>query len=204
MNKRSLIVVLFTTTLLLSGRATASIKCWTNNEGIKECGNVVPPEYSQQGHEELSEQGVTVSKTERAKTAEELAADEEAKKQQAIREQMAKEQAAKDRVLLDTFTTEEDLILTRDGKLRAVDTRIVHAKQVTVGLERQREELEEQAANEERAGKSVSDELLADIESVKRQIEEHTAFIKNREQEKTDLRAQFDIDLERYRQLKGG
>ena len=183
--------------------AAAGIKCWTNTEGFKECGNIVPPEYSQQGHEEISEQGVTVSTTTRAKTSEEMAAEEEAKRQQAEQERREKEQAAKDRVLLDTFTTEEDLILTRDGKLEAIDNRIAHTKQVTLGLQRQRENLEEQAANEERAGKQVSDELIADIDTLDRQVDEHMAFIKSREQEKVKVGSQFDTDLARYRALKG-
>ena len=206
MNNYKLTIATTVTILLLTTIAypvSAGIKCWTNSDGYKECGNVVPPEYSQQGHEELSDQGVTVKKTARAKTAEELAEEEEAKVQQAERERQAKEQAAKDRVLLDTFTTEEDLILTRDGKLLAIDTRIAHTKQVTVGLEQQREDLEEQAANQERAGQKVSDELLSDIDSVGRQIEEHMAFIESRQQEKIELRAQFESDLARYRQLKG-
>ena len=74
---------------------------------------------------------------------------------------------------------------------------------MTVGLEQQREDLEEQAANQERAGQKVSDELLSDIDSVGRQIEEHMAFIESRQQEKIELRAQFESDLARYRQLKG-
>ena len=206
MNNYKLTTAVTVTILFLTGfagTAGAGIKCWTNNEGVKECGNVVPPEYSQKGHEELSDQGVTVKKTARAKTLEELDAEEEAERQQAERERLAKEQAARDRVLLDTFTTEEDLILTRDGKLNAIDTRIAHTRQVTVGLEGQREDLEVEAANQERAGKAVSDELIADIDSVERQIADQMAFIESREQEKIEVRTQFDADLVRYRQLKG-
>lgn len=33
-------------TLVASMQANAAIKCWTNNEGVRECGNRVPPEYS--------------------------------------------------------------------------------------------------------------------------------------------------------------
>ena len=37
--------------LALPPMAGAGIKCWTNNDGVRECGNAVPPEYAQQGHE---------------------------------------------------------------------------------------------------------------------------------------------------------
>ena len=193
-------------TLIVLGAAlspvVAGIKCWTNNEGVKECGNVVPPEYSQEGHEELSAQGVTVKKTARAKTIDELAEEDEANREQVEQERLSVEQASKDRVLVDTFTTEEDLILTHDGKLLAIDSRITHTKQVADSLEKQLENLKEQAANHERAGKSLTEELLAQLDSVNRQIDEQMAFITSLQQKKIDLRAQFNADLIRYRELK--
>ena len=59
----SAIVILST----LSSPAHARFKCWTNNEGIKECGEKVPPEYAQKGHQEMSTQGMVLEKKDRAK-----------------------------------------------------------------------------------------------------------------------------------------
>ena len=93
----------------------ARFKCWTNDEGVRECGNVVPPKYSQKQHEEVNNQGVTVRQITRAKTKEEIEREEKAAAEKAAREKevarIAKIRAAKDRVLLDTFTTEDDLVL---------------------------------------------------------------------------------------------
>ena len=58
--------------LLLPFHAHA-FKCWTNNEGVRECGNVVPPEYAQQKTRTINERGITTEVKERAKTKEELA-----------------------------------------------------------------------------------------------------------------------------------
>ena len=188
---------------LLSGPATAGIKCWTNSEGVKECGNTVPPEYAQQGHTEVNEQGITTGTTDRAKTSEELAAERQATAEQQERDRLAKEQADRDRVLLDTFTTEDDLILARDGKLAAIDTRIRHTQQTAADLNVQLSQLEEEAANQERSGKALDDELLANITAVQSQLEENSMFIAEREREKDELRAKFEQDLVRYRELKG-
>ena len=49
----------------------ARFKCWTNSDGVRECGENVPPEYAQQGHEEINKLGITVDKQERAMTEEE-------------------------------------------------------------------------------------------------------------------------------------
>ena len=66
--------------LLLSATAAqAKFKCWTNNEGVKECGNAVPPEYAQQGHEVMNKHGVA-RESKKAKTLEELTQEREAEK----------------------------------------------------------------------------------------------------------------------------
>jgi len=188
---------------LSPGSATAGIKCWTNSEGVKECGNVVPPEYSQEGHSEVNEQGITTGTTDRAKTTEELAAEKQALVEQEARKKVAAKQAAYERVLLDTFTTEDDLLLARDGKLAAIDTRILHTQQIAAGLEEKLGSLEEEAANQERAGGTLDEELLGDIAALQSQIEQNSMFIVERQNEKESLSLQFVEDLARYRELKG-
>ena len=62
--------------LLLSANPlslSAAIKCWTNNDDVRECGHSVPPEYSQKRIEILNERGIVVSVKEAAKTKEQLA-----------------------------------------------------------------------------------------------------------------------------------
>ena len=205
-NKLLVPVLLFLAGTALSPATFAGIKCWTNKEGVRECGNAVPPEYAQQGHEELNERGLTIKEQERAKTPEELAAEaaerERLALEQAERERLAREQAARDRVLLDTFTTEEDLLLARDGKLAALDARIQHTQQVVEKLRGNLAALQQEAARAELSGQPVTDKLHHDISRVKRQIGENRGFIEQRQHEKTELMAQFQADLDRYRELK--
>lgn len=53
--------------------AAKKFKCWTNNEGVKECGTYVPPEYSQKKIETRGKSGRIVEVEDRAKTEAELA-----------------------------------------------------------------------------------------------------------------------------------
>ena len=48
------------------------MKCWKNSHGVKECGDKVPPEYTQQGYQELGKGGIVREETDRVKTKEEL------------------------------------------------------------------------------------------------------------------------------------
>lgn len=182
----------------------AGIKCWTNNEGVRECGNAVPPEYADQGHRELSEQGVTIRRT---KSEEELRREREERERiaaiEAEKERERKRRAAHDRVLLSTFTTEEDLLLARDGQVAAIDSRIQHTEQIVIQLEHSLEDLHAQAAKLERSGKPVTDQLREKIANVQEQIEESHAYIRERRKRKAEVVEQFAADLARYRELKG-
>src|SRR6056300_1076175 len=89
--------------MLISLQANAAIKCWTNNEGIRECGNRVPPEFAQQGHQEISESGMVIEEQSRAKTKAELAEDAKQKALLAEKKRKQAEQKRTDNILLATF-----------------------------------------------------------------------------------------------------
>ena len=61
------------------------IKCWHNKDGVRECGNAVPPEYAQQQSEEKDKSGLTVKTQERAKTQEELEAERATRQVEGVR-----------------------------------------------------------------------------------------------------------------------
>lgn len=191
----------------LPAQASGGIKCWTNDQGVRECGNSVPPEYAQKAHREISETGITVSTTARAKTKEELRAErEEAARQAAIRaekERKIHEQKMRDRVLLSTFTSEEDLKLSHKGQVNAIDLRIEHTEKVVIQLEHSLEDLHREAAKLERSGKAMTPELKTKIARVEKQLRESKSFIEKRKVQKAELAAQFQEDLDRYRELKG-
>lgn len=180
-----------------------AIKCWVNKDGLRECGNVVPPEYSQGGHSQVTRAG-TVREVEGAKTPEELAAERQRAEAEEADRQRASERAAQDRVLLHTFTTEEDLVLTRDGKLAVMESRVRLLEGRVADLEKNHHQLQEQAALEERAGKSMSAGLREDLLKVDRQIAEHRQFVTDLRREQGEIRSKFESDVQRFRALKSG
>ena len=64
-HRRLLILSLLLSGALATPFANAGIKCWTNKDGVRECGNAVPPEYAQQGHTVKDKQGLTRKTTTR-------------------------------------------------------------------------------------------------------------------------------------------
>ena len=219
MSRLSLTVVSLAVTGVLLTTApqadAARIKCWKNKEGVRECGNVVPPEYAQQGHKEVSKTGITVKRQKRAMTAEEKAeraAKAEAERQAKIEAEKAAQierrrrvqQTALDRTLLDLYVTEEDLTLAHERKVSAIESTIKHRRSHIGKLEQQLAQFQKRAADQERAGQKVSDKTLGNINDVQRQIDDSELFIRKRYQDMDKLDTEYRQELDRYRFLKGG
>ncbi len=177
--------LLLSLTFLLTGApATAALKCWTNQDGVRECGATVPPEYVGQGHEQVNRLGVKVHEQGRAMTAEEYAAQREADRQAKLEaERVAAERARKaheDLVLLETFASEDDILLARDGKIAAIEGEIRFARSTIEKLTADLDLRIAEAAGHERKGQAVPDGLEADIKQVRGQIEAQQAFIEQK------------------------
>jgi hypothetical protein len=179
------------------------IKCWHNKDGVRECGNVVPPEYAQQGSEIKDRFGVTVGETGRAKTLEELEAERAANKTHELEAEAAKKREAQDRVLLDTFTTEDDMVLTRDGQIAHLESQIHLVESHIDKLQKNLDQMIERAAETERRGEKPADEVVKNIDNVRNQLTDNHKFIETKRNEQDVIRARFATDIARFRELKG-
>ncbi len=185
------------------GGGGGHIKCWHNKDGVRECGNVVPPEYAQQGSETKDKQGVTVGATGRAKTIEELETERAAVKQKEMEAEAVKKRAAQDRVLLDTFTTEDDMVLTRDGQIAHLDSQIHLVQSHIEKLRKNLDQMIERAADSERRGERPPAEVVKNIDNVRDQLTDNHKFIDTKRKEQELIRGRFDADIARFRKLKG-
>jgi len=197
-------IFLSITALALPSQAHARIKCWTNNEGVRECGNVVPPEFAQKSHKEISKHGLVREELERAKTEEELAEEERLVAIEAEEARKAEEQAKQDKILLDTFSSVDDIEMTRDGKIAAIESSIKHTNKRSEKIQIDLDKRIQAAAAEERAGKAPSESLLKDIEALRRQIKNNEAYITKKRAEQAQVREEYAIDITRFNKLKAG
>ena len=188
---------------LLFSQSALSYKCWTNNEGIKECCDRLPPEYAQQGHEKVGKHGLVKEKAERVKTDEELA--EEKRIAKILEEENKKIEAARlrDKVLLDTYSNVEDMEAIREERVAAIDSTLTLSDQQLEKLNVDLEERMAKMAEKERNGKTPSEAEVNDIEVLQRQVENKEAFIAKKQSEKVSTNEQFDSDIQRFKELKG-
>ena len=144
---------------------------------------------------------VQIETHQRAKSGEELAEEQRLAAVQAEDKRKTEEVAKADRVLLETFSSEDDLILARDGKLSAIDGQIrlleSHIHKSEADLERRMVLVE----SIEQRSQRPAEQVLADIESTRGQIAAHRADIESKRREQDTIRRRFDQDLERFRKL---
>lgn len=206
MRKNLILSLLLGSLLVLPLSAQAAFKCWTNKDGVRECGNAVPPEYAQQQSETINERGQTVERQQRAKTAEELEQEHQREAEEARikaeEERRLEEQRNHDRVLLATFLTEEDIIQARDRKLSSIDAGIELNRLTIDKLEGDLEREQKRAENYRRKEQETPESLQQAIDSLERQIADKKRYISSQQVERERLVEEYARDLERFRELK--
>lgn len=175
---------------------------WVDEDGQIRYGDHIPAQYADKSNERLSKHGFVVNTTDAAKTVEQLAEDERLAEIADQQEQARLDSALRDRVLLDTFMNEEAMILTRGGKIEAIEANIRLTNARIEKLKQKLAELNRRAADMERSGKPVPSHLTKQINEARGQIEHNLAYIKNRQQDKKIIGEQFEADIRRFRELK--
>ena len=203
MNKKllNLIIYFMLCEMILANHVSARMKCWTNSEGIKECGDKIPPEYTQQGYQELSKGGIVLEEKERIKTKEEL---EKAKKEAAIiarEEEKERNKKIHDKMLLETFVTIKEIETTRDEKIEAVESTIKITQKRIIKLQYLLDdELNQNSLDKQIDGK---DKKFNTAESLKEQISDNKKFIKNKIDEQGKIKKTYIEYISRFKKLKG-
>ena len=175
---------------------------WVDEEGQMHFGDKIPPQYLVKEHEELNESGVVTKRQKAAKTAAEKAEDrrlEKKKKEEALVE---KKKQQRDRVLLDTYTTERDLIVARDSRLEAVDSQIQLAETIISDSNKNIDSLEKQVAEIKASNREVPADVYQRIDSEKQQVAVQSKVMASHKKRHEDIATQFNDYIERFKVLK--
>ncbi|MFT5657114.1 MAG: putative lipoic acid-binding regulatory protein [Gammaproteobacteria bacterium] len=158
-------------------------------------------------HQTLNAQGIVIDRQEAPKTKQELADEKEAKAlaRQKFEAEEAIKQArqAKDRVLLMTFSSEQELGHVRDNRIeviesviRLIDKSITNTEQQLIRLKGSAETLYLSKSLEIPGG------LAQNIEHFTKKLDNRKAQLKTKTSEKIVIEEQYNQDLARFRFLK--
>jgi len=175
---------------------------WTDEDGNVHYSDKVPADQARHARSRLDERGLELQRVNAAKTKEELAKEAELKRLQAEEKRLIAEQQAKDNVLLRTFRSEDDILMTRDGKLSSLDNSILIIRTNIRRLKLRLADMQKTAADRERRGKGVNKNMLRNIETTRKQLKDSYATIIKREQDKKVITEKYAADLTRFRELR--
>lgn len=190
--------------ILMCGTFAAQAKMykWVDDDGQMHFGDKIPPEYLVKEHDELNSQGVNVKHRPAAKTAAEKAEDRRLKKERKKVALIEKKKRQRDRVLLDTYTTERDLVVARDSRLDAVGSQIKLAETIISDSNKKIDTMEKQITQIRASNREVPLDLYDRIDNEKRQVTVQTTVMENHIIRRDEIAVQFKDYIERFNVLK--
>jgi len=198
------LIPFFLLLLICALPAQAKMYKWVDENGNTHFGDKIPAQYLTKGHEELNEQGAVIGvqeeiKEETPEERQERFRLEQIKKEE---EKKAEEQAKQDRVLLDTYTTESDLIASRKARLDAVDSQLQLSESITEDAKRKLDLTEKQITQLKASGKEVPQNILDKMHREEKQLHTYQEVAAGHQKRKQAINEQFDAYIKRFRELK--
>ncbi|WP_448683533.1 DUF4124 domain-containing protein [Pseudomonas nicosulfuronedens] len=166
---------------------------YVNDKGITVIDRLgVPPQYIGKGYQVLNDQGRVIREVPPAPTAAEI----EQRKADAAR-------ASSDQQLMRMYTSVEDVDRARDRKLAELDGLTSVAKGNLQSLKMQQANLQARAADQERAGRPVPDDLVAQLGNLRSDEQRLQQDIARYQQLREQAVSSFTEDRARIAQLLG-
>jgi hypothetical protein len=172
---------------------------WVDEHGELHYGDHIPPQYANQERAVLNAQGVEVGHIEAAKSAEQQAV--EARTRAALMRQKQH-----DSFLVTTYTSVKDIEALRDVRLDQLKGQRAAAEQYVETLRTRLTGLQSRAQgfqpyNDRADARRMPDDLAENLVRTVNEMRVQTNALAQTQQDEAELRAQFQADIERYREL---
>jgi hypothetical protein len=175
---------------------------YKNSEGKTVVNSILPPEFSQSGYEILSDAGILIETVAPRKTAEQLRQDIKNKAKIVEEERIKREQEQLDSILINSYTDISDIERARDSEIVGKERSVMLLKQNIRRLTRLLEDTQNRAARDERLGRELSKELLAEISRYKKRIIDEKKEVVKLEEIKLNISERYASSMIRFSELK--
>ena len=185
-------------TFLLGGTASVAgaseLYRYVNDKGVTVLDRSVPPQYVGRGYEVLDMDGRVKQVVPAALSREERQAARDADLQQ-------QRQRSADETLVKLYSSVADLDRAHSRQIQQIEGLIASAKGGLQTLRSQRDEVQAQAASQERAGREVDPQLLQRLEAIQAERKRLERLIGRHREEIASVNAAFASRRERLAQL---
>jgi hypothetical protein len=180
--------------------AVADTYKWVDENGRVHYTDRVPPEAVNRGMVELNKQGLPKKVIEPTPTPEQRKVQEEKREQQRQAEFALAEKRHRENALLASYTSENDIDVTKMRNLAIIGASIISAEARIKALQRRLAALEREKLFY--ANKPAPDKLRRDLLSIAAEIPKQHALIQQRNQDALEVITHYDEQKLTYRELK--
>ena len=173
---------------------------WTDEQGVVHYGDSIPPQYAQKERAVLNSRGVEVRTLDAQKSPEQIAAEERT-------QQNVLKQRQHDAFLMNTYTSVKDIEALRDLRLDQLHGQRVAAEQYVDSLHSRLSALQARAKlfkpySSKQGAHRMPDDVAEDLVRTLNELHTQSSALTTKTEEETTLKAQFQVDIERYRELR--
>ena len=194
------------TLLALPGHSTwaqsgHTVYKWVDEQGLTHYGDHIPPEYAAQERHVINAQGVEISRLEAQKTPEQLAAEEQKKLE-------AEQSQNRDRNLLNTYVSVQEIERLRDQRLTLLSDQIKVTSSFLEVLDGKLKKLHATSMrfkpySDDPKAPAMPDQIAEDLVRQGNDIRTQEQNLREKRSEEATMRKQFELDIERFKELKG-
>ncbi len=172
---------------------------WVDDQGVVHYGDHVPPEYTSRERDIINGRGVEVGHLDAQKSSQQIAADEQART-------AALKKKEHDSFLMSTYTSVKDIEGLRDNRLGQMKAQREAAEQYVESLRSRLGALGTRALaykpySPRADARRMPDDLAENLVRTVNELHVQSSAYAAKSAEEAQLRAQFQADIERYREL---
>ncbi|HKP66951.1 MAG TPA: DUF4124 domain-containing protein [Casimicrobiaceae bacterium] len=189
--------------LAITTNADAGLYKWTDERGNVHYSDKIPVEAVNRESRQLSQQGLTIRKTEQARTTTQPLAKTETDEQRARQAERDKLLAARrDRALVESYSNEKEIDLAKARAVATIDGQVQSAQAYIATMQKRREELESKKSTY--APRPVPGALMFELESIDAELARQAEFVAAKKKESASVAARYDADKQRFHELRSG
>lgn len=175
---------------------------WVDDKGTTHYGDTIPPEYANKDRQFLNKSGVVV-KTQDVMTPERRRAKEAEDAKNDAEKAAARDRKLRDKSLTDTYSSVEEIELSRTRNVQQVDARINSISLQLKVANNNLLNLQKDAANRSKAAGKVPELLQDDIKEAQKHIIRLQQDMDKYNAEKLAINTRYDAEKARYKELTG-
>jgi len=178
--------------------AFAATYKWVDEHGVTHYGDSIPLEYRDRANIEMNKRGVILKKNDPALTVEERKAKEA---ELAKQRKQATEQKRKDTILMNTYSSVEEIDLARDRNLQQIELIIKNIQEQKKAVQADLDARRDLAEAYSQVNKPVPEGLHQDVEALEKNKQDLETAIAQKRKAADEIRARFEQDKKRYIEL---